>query len=55
MAKIIVRDSLPDDPIFKEGLQIFFPRLVRKRQSPPDATRPNETPDPTKPIEKVMK
>jgi len=29
MARITVRDSRPDDPIFKEGPQSFFPRLAR--------------------------
>jgi hypothetical protein len=30
MGKITVRDSLPTDEIFNEGLHIYFPRLSRK-------------------------
>jgi hypothetical protein len=48
MARIIVRDGLPDDPIYKEGVQTFFlridPRAVRSKH----ATLPldGETPPP---------
>jgi hypothetical protein len=30
-----VRDPLPDDPIFREGPQYFFPRLIRKEDAMP--------------------
>ena len=47
MGKITLRNSLPDDPIFKEGLRMYSVRLGKSGQnghsSPPPA--PEKSPD----------
>jgi hypothetical protein len=47
VGKITVRDSLPDDPIFKEGLRIYFPRRPKPPTAPPKPA--TEQPDPAEP------
>lgn len=49
MAKIIVREPHPDDPIYKEGLQSFSRRLAQKSPASKPAAPDNTVGPPTPP------